>query len=219
MSRLVAFSDTHGHFPVIPDGKYLVFAGDYQAGTMDYDDAKAEARRFLRMMRSCSHEHKIIIPGNHDNFYWYDPLGFAQECADHGIVLLASTDHNDPNYLIKQVGGLVFCGTHQGYRHAKRPNVIHPELPLSSAYDVLLTHGPPYGIFDYEPSRMQNCGSEYLRNAFVEKGKPSLHIFGHIHEQYGRTGRWANVALCDNKHGRRLAFEPMVIDVSQMERK
>ena len=49
--------------------------------------------------------------------------------------------------------------------------------------DVLITHGPPYGIQDLT-RRKVNAGCEYLR-AEVERKKPKFHFFGHIHEGRG----------------------------------
>ena len=54
-------------------------------------------------------------------------------------------------------------------------------IPLDT--DVLITHGPPFGILDrcYDDQRV---GCEELLKA-VKRVKPKLHVFGHIHENYG----------------------------------
>ena len=96
--------------------------------------------------------------------------------------------------------------------------VINPPMPDPREFDVLVTHCPPFGIFDFEPRKLENCGSQFLRNEFHAKGKPGLHLFGHIHDQYGRTGRFANVAICDNRDCKPVN-EPMIIDVSALEKK
>lgn len=49
--------------------------------------------------------------------------------------------------------------------------------------DVLITHGPPYGILDKTYDKV-NAGCKGLLK-FVERLKPKVHIFGHIHEAYG----------------------------------
>ncbi len=58
--------------------------------------------------------------------------------------------------------------------------------------DILITHGPPDGILDsvrkYGPfshEREMSVGSEALMMA-IERVRPQLHIFGHIHEGYGK---------------------------------
>jgi Icc-related predicted phosphoesterase len=51
--------------------------------------------------------------------------------------------------------------------------------------DVLITHGPPKDILDL-CAHGGRAGCEMLRDAVVDRVKPRLHIFGHIHEGYGR---------------------------------
>lgn len=50
--------------------------------------------------------------------------------------------------------------------------------------DILLTHGPPHGILDVTSSK-ENVGCRILRER-LEKLRVKLHIFGHIHEAYGK---------------------------------
>ena len=50
--------------------------------------------------------------------------------------------------------------------------------------DIVLTHGPPYSIADW------NCigiylGSKTLHREILGRVKPKFHVFGHIHEAYG----------------------------------
>lgn len=49
--------------------------------------------------------------------------------------------------------------------------------------DVLITHGPPYGILDLNFEDLK-VGCEELMRAVI-RVQPRLHIFGHIHEAYG----------------------------------
>ena len=48
----------------------------------------------------------------------------------------------------------------------------------------MLTHGPPLGIRDKIKYGRDNVGCAHLRRA-VERCKPRLHCFGHIHEGWG----------------------------------
>ena len=54
--------------------------------------------------------------------------------------------------------------------------------------DVLITHGPPFGILDQITSDTEHFGCEELLKA-VEEKKPKVHIFGHIH---GGAGTFDN---------------------------
>jgi Icc-related predicted phosphoesterase len=72
---------------------------------------------------------------------------------------------------------------------AANPIPSHPEI------DIMVTHGPPYGILDSVAGvsqRMQSSvGCQHLLRA-VKRCKPRLHAFGHIHEGWGaRRMMWA----------------------------
>ena len=67
-----------------------------------------------------------------------------------------------------------------------RPRSVVPD---HDAIDVMVTHGPPGGILDlnWKPRLEipgEHCGCDHLRRA-VERCKPRLHCFGHIHEAWG----------------------------------
>ena len=50
--------------------------------------------------------------------------------------------------------------------------------------DILVTHGPPYGILDRSPGALHHAGCPQLLEA-VSRLKPKLHIFGHVHGAHG----------------------------------
>jgi Icc-related predicted phosphoesterase len=56
---------------------------------------------------------------------------------------------------------------------------------LGAETDVLITHGPPAGIGAATP-RGDHVGCADLLAA-VRRIGPRLHVFGHIHEGYGRS--------------------------------
>jgi Icc-related predicted phosphoesterase len=78
--------------------------------------------------------------------------------------------------------------------------------------DVLITHGPPYGILD-EVSRGENVGSCSLLEE-VKRKKPRFHVFGHIHEARGyrhcEHTDFLNVASLDENYEE--LGEPMIIE-------
>jgi Icc-related predicted phosphoesterase len=51
--------------------------------------------------------------------------------------------------------------------------------------DVLITHSPPYGIFDYVEWENVHKGSPSLYFEIVKRIKPLINCFGHIHQGYG----------------------------------
>ena len=59
---------------------------------------------------------------------------------------------------------------------------LYATIPADT--DVLITHGPPYGILDHERGSNHLQGCPELRRAVV-RVKPKLHVFGHYHAGYG----------------------------------
>ncbi len=88
---------------------------------------------------------------------------------------------------------------------------------ISKQTDVLITHGPPSGVGD-RTAGGERVGCRDLLAA-VERIRPRLHVFGHIHEGYGiyRQERttFVNSSICG------LSFqpenEPICIDLETQE--
>ncbi|TGO43614.1 hypothetical protein BOTNAR_1716g00010 [Botryotinia narcissicola] len=59
--------------------------------------------------------------------------------------------------------------------------------PIPADVDIVMTHGPPKGFRD------ENLGCENTLHA-VQRAKPLMHCFGHIHEGYG-----ANIIVWEDK--------------------
>ncbi|CUS11160.1 unnamed protein product [Tuber aestivum] len=58
--------------------------------------------------------------------------------------------------------------------------------PIPENTDILITHGPPQGFHDEVFPSGENVGCPHLRRA-IERIRPRLHVFGHIHERHGVT--------------------------------
>jgi Icc-related predicted phosphoesterase len=69
---------------------------------------------------------------------------------------------------------------------------------IPNGVDVLVTHGPPFGVLD-RTTTDELVGCEELLMA-VERAQPRLHVFGHIHEGAGALvqGRtlFVNASVC-----------------------
>ena len=78
--------------------------------------------------------------------------------------------------------------------------------------DVLITHCPPYGILDVVDGEHQGSSSLMER---VMQIKPKYHIFGHIHEGYGKYEEngttFLNVSVLDSWY--RMLREPVSFEV------
>ena len=68
----------------------------------------------------------------------------------------------------------------------RTPEKIQPHWEaIPDDTDVLITHGPPFGILDYvEYGGQGSVGCPHLMDR-VHQIKPKYHIFGHIHDMYG----------------------------------
>jgi Icc-related predicted phosphoesterase len=74
--------------------------------------------------------------------------------------------------------------------------------------DILVTHGPPYGILDTVnfadgTPKSEHLGCQHLMDRIMEI-KPDLHICGHIHSSYGQKHHegvsFYNVSNCDEMY-------------------
>ena len=91
-------------------------------------------------------------------------------------------------------------------------NITTVKIPSDT--DVLLTHGPPHTVCDLS-DRGVPSGCPGLLKTVVERVKPRLHMFGHIHEGYGTSKlgqtQFVNAASI-NKKTKKLTNPPVVID-------
>lgn len=60
----------------------------------------------------------------------------------------------------------------------------YDEIPTDGSVDILLTHVPPFGVFDKQPL-VSNWGSSQPLFSALKNVKPRAHIFGHVHAQRG----------------------------------
>ena len=167
--RIVAIADTHGICPSLPEGDVLIHAGDgTMLGTLE------EANTLDDWFGSLDFEHIIYVPGNHD-------FSFEQSAILRNALVLHSMGI--------MIDGVKFWGSPYApifgawafMRSEGSLEYIWQMIPHDT--DILITHGPPYGILD-KTLDGRNVGSTTLRG-WVDTFKPSVHLFGHIHEAFG----------------------------------
>lgn len=174
--RLVAISDTHGlHDQVgdLPEGDILIHSGDF----MNTGYHLAEISSFNRWLGRQHFAHRIVVAGNHDRFL-------------EGSPSLACEFLSNATYLENSgvtVGGMSFWGSPYtpefmdwAFMYPRGPEAACYWKNVPSNLDVLITHGPPYGILDQAVPGGEHFGCEELRKA-VQGKRPKVHIFGHIH--------------------------------------
>lgn len=191
----------------IPAGDVLIHAGDISnVGTTD------QIADFFRWFGALPHRRKLVIAGNHDFGFERNP-GAARALIPEGV-----------DYLLDSgvvIDGVPFWGSpwqpwfHDWAFNLERGAEIAAKWALiPDATEVLITHGPPHGILD-RTSTGEAVGCEALAVRVGGLARLRLHVFGHIHEAYGREDRgpttFVNAAICDRRY--RPVNQPVVIDL------
>lgn len=193
--KIWCISDTHMKhgFLNIPDGiDMVIHAGDM--GTVrDPYQSEQVIRNFLMWYNSLTHiKYKVLIAGNHDLAM---EKGFINKSdIPESITYL---EHET-----KEIDGLKIFGSPytprfgEGWAYnVKRSKLDAYWTEIQENTDIVITHGPPLGILDHTQSgttintdptwgntAVYSCGDKSLLN-HIERVKPKLHIFGHIHTE------------------------------------
>lgn len=188
-------SDLHGFYPKLEGGDLLIIAGDLTA-----IDKENEYLHFGAWLSLQNYKRKILISGNHDNFFVKDP---KFSCAPVGFEYTLKRVDNRIEYLCDsgtefeglKIWGSPWTKTFEGMNPKCKAFTLDTEEELASKFslipddiDILITHSPPYGILDgipIEDGSLFHVGSFSLLH-IMERIQPKLHVFGHIHEQGGK---------------------------------
>jgi len=171
--RIVAISDSHElHRDLdIPDGDILIHAGDF---TM-FSKSSAAILDFNEWLGELPHRWKILIPGNHEFFLEADPsrrslISNARLLIDEGVGIMGLKIWGSPITPL-------YCGAF-GQSSERDRMRTYSHIPADT--DVLVTHGPPFGILDQAPGSDNHEGCHQLL-AVVHRIGLMLHVFGHVH--------------------------------------
>lgn len=177
---------------------------------------------------------KIFIAGNHDfgfekiNKIPYHSTQIPEvvkmvnpiELNKHNVVYLEDQEYKFKSVSLKRT--LKFYGSPwqpEFYNWAFNLPIDGDELKkvwkkIPSDTDILLTHGPAYGLLDLTPD-FRSVGCSLLRRRITDV-KPLIHNFGHIHHSNGETFHngtyFVNSSICDEKY--RPVNQPKVIDLT-----
>ncbi|KAK3295295.1 ser/Thr protein phosphatase family protein [Chaetomium fimeti] len=217
-TRFLVIADTHGmHY--LPDTKPLqpidvvIHCGDITS-----DSQLSEYKTAIHLLSRIPAPLKLILPGNHD--YTLDTPTYQHLLHTHPELLQTHGHPNAAHHLFtaaQQHHNLHYLpeGTHR----FPLPNGAHLTLyasPYTPAFgapgfqyprhqaphrfaippdvDVVVTHGPPRGVRDrsWAAAGGQHVGAGELFEA-VERARPRVHCFGHIHEGWGaEVVRWGD---------------------------
>lgn len=196
--KIACISDTHGlHNSVeIEPVDLLLHAGDFS--NVGY---KNQIKQFANWFKDQPAKEKVCIAGNHDFYAESDPEGVAKLFSSKDIVYLHDAAHE---YEGLEIWGSPYQPSFgdwafnlDGYDALDK---VWSKIPDTT--DILITHGPAFGRLDEvarPPQDRVGCKS-LLKH--IERVRPKLHLFGHIHEAWGTElsedlGVWfTNASIC-----------------------
>lgn len=207
--KIVFISDTHNqHDQVqVPDGDILIHAGDAtMLGRMN------EVAGFGVWFRSLPHKHKIFVAGNHDWMFAKNRM-MALQILNNGLI--GGERKPEVIYLedsAVEIEGLKIYGSpwqptffDWAFNLDRGAAIKHKWDLIPEGLDILITHGPPMNILDQIAAHLgsEHLGCEELMAA-VERVKPKIHVFGHIHGGYGEAKyvntHFINAANCNEQY-------------------
>jgi Icc-related predicted phosphoesterase len=177
--KIICISDTHGQHQQLklPIGDVLIHAGDISGRGRDY-----EIISFINWFSNQPHPNKIFIAGNHDFYFEKEKDETIRKLIPENIIYL-----NDSGITID---GINFWGSpitpwfyDWAFNRQRGADIRKHWEKIPENTDILITHGPPFGILD-ETTRGEKVGCKDIL-PFIENIKPKLYVFGHIHEAYG----------------------------------
>lgn len=196
--KIDIISDTESchHLLSLDGGDMLIHAGD-----MSYRGSPGEITEFLTWFGKQDYKYKIITPGNRDRSIDYrcDDAAFidGRTLANWREEVIAKWLNEDYNrhillHAMQKIGDITIFGSPWTPSHTKNLEAFTEERgesikrvwkSIPENVDILITHGPPKGILDYVPG-VGHVGCADLTEKVMEV-KPKVHIFGHVHEEYG----------------------------------
>ena len=214
MKKIVFISDTHnkhkhltskGMGNILGSGDYLIHAGDCTSM-----GSKNEITQFLEWFSNTDFKHKIFIAGNHD-FGFEQQTDIAQEYKDMGVIYLFDNEVT--------IDGIKFYGSpwqpefhNWAFNLSRGEELAEKWEQIPNDVDILITHGPAYGILDYAPIGGR-VGCEELYRKIVEV-KPKIHVCGHIHDGYGQKTmggiEFLNASVLNDRY--EYAHKPIVVE-------
>ena len=176
-------SDTHGYhdFLTIPEGiDMIIHSGDCSNPRDPYNN-EPEVRAFIHWFKGLPIKYKIYVAGNHDT------------SIEKGLVTKQDFENYNITYLendyITIEGIKIFGSPHTpqfGYWAfmKDRGKINRVWENVDDDVDIFIVHGPPKGILDLSYSRegvLEYCGCNALKKHILNRIKPKLCLFGHIH--------------------------------------
>lgn len=178
-------SDLHGFYPKLEGGDLLIVAGDLTA-----HDEIDEYCDFFDWLVLQNYSHKILIAGNHDNKI-LDGLDFSfnderiHYLQDSGVEIDGLKIWGSPwTAAFEGMNPHCMAFTESFGVDTEEWLAEHWAL-IPDDTDILITHSPPILMLDRTVDG-KFVGSVSLSAQIGFLTNLKLHVFGHIHESYGK---------------------------------
>ena len=182
MPRVVCMADTHcaHHDLVVPLGDILIHAGDALC-----DGNRREFLGFIQWFAALPHPIKIYVPGNHDEFlFWNREEALALIPA--GVTVLLGQGTTVDGYL--EVWGAPWVpGLAPESAWRDHPTAMAFSLPETArreawetapgVIDILVCHAPPTAV--------AQADGDNLVDLAIHRACPKLVVCGHVHRARG----------------------------------
>lgn len=198
--KITCVSDLHGFYPELEGGDLLIIAGDWTK-----KDTESQVFDFFDWVHEQDYRKKIIIAGNHDNQAFEQnysgPVGLMKDA----FVYLCDSG---TKFEGRKIWGSPWTRSFVGMNPKCRAFVLDTEEELGEKWkliptdtDILITHSPPFSVLDKTVDGLQ-VGSSYLMADHLQRLRPKLWVFGHIHEAYGQEGpfQWNRTKYVNASH-------------------
>jgi len=233
-TRFVCFSDTHGkhtrisHDHII-EADVLLHGGDFTS-----TGRISDVQSFNKWLLEYPAKHKVVIAGNHDitfdkEFYLKNYKRFMHrnpEYSDEAKNNLIQNNacHYIEDELIEIEGYKIYGSPHQptfcnwAFNLERGPEINQKWKMIPDEVDILMTHGPIFGHGD-TTCFGSKVGCEDLRRHVMNRILNPIHVFGHIHEDYGTTMEdgvvFINASTCNKFH--KPLNAPVVLDLPPVD--
>lgn len=189
MQNLVLISDSHNQHGKLTKSILEIYKSDPESilihsGDVSLRGSLNEIEEFLEWYDALPFQNKIFIAGNHDFFF---------ESGGDKVQNLLRNFKNNVIYLQDtgiQINGINFWGSpvtprFHNWAFNRDEDIESHWKRIPENTDVLITHGPPYGILDTS-LRGGSVGCPRLRETIMKIPNLKISCFGHIHEARGR---------------------------------
>jgi Icc-related predicted phosphoesterase len=188
-------SDTHDTFQdisvLVPNDIDIVFI----TGDVTYHGKPTELERLKEQLKKivAKTSHVVMIVGNHEKGCEANEILWIECMKEIGVKLLMHETIEIEGYSIFGSPWTPYFGGWAYNYHRIRGKEMWNSIPENT--EILLTHGPMYGILDLCDNGHVGCVDLFNK---INNELPNLkyHMFGHIHETHG-IEQYKNV-ICIN---------------------